>query len=297
MLTTSQRSVTAPAPKRRRAAWRRGTVELDGIALATFEAGCSEIDAPTIVLVHGLGHWTQAAWDFLAAELESTHRLIAFDLPGFGASAKPATGYSLGFFVRALERVVAACGLTSFALVGHSLGGLVAAEFARRRHGGELRLLGLIDPAGFLRTPRLALRIAGSRPLTWLPRTIRPTPRFVRRTLESAVYDPDSIPEDVYLRACELSRDPALTRAFALVYAGALGDFVHRGRLHARLAEWKGPTAIVWGRDDRYIPIRALANARRIYPHATVTVLERCGHCPSIEYPADVARILTKAGA
>ena len=76
------------------------------------------------------------------------------------ASAKPATGYTLEFFVRALERVVAARGLTSFALVGHSLGGLVAAEFARRRRGGELRLLGLIDPAGFLRTPRLALRIA-----------------------------------------------------------------------------------------------------------------------------------------
>ena len=183
MLTTSQRSGAAPAPKRRRAVWRCGTVELDGIALATFEAGCIEIDAPTVVLVHGLGHWTQASWDFLAAELEPTHRLIAFDLPGFGASAKPATGYTLEFFVRALERVV-----------GHSLGGLVAAEFARRRRGGELRLLGLIDPAGFLRTPRLALRIAGSRPLTWLHRTIRPTRRFVRRTLETAVYDPDSIP-------------------------------------------------------------------------------------------------------
>jgi len=292
----SQRSEAAPAPKRLRAAWRCGAVELNGIAVATFEAGRLESDAPTVVLVHGLGHWTQAAWDFLAAEMEPTHRLIAFDLPGFGASAKPAGGYTLGFFVQALERVVAARALTSFALVGHSLGGLVAAEFARRHHGAELRLLGLIDPAGFLRTPRLALRIAGSRPLTWLPRTIRPTPRFVRRTLETAVYDPDSIPEDVYARACELSRDPALTRAFALVYAGALGDFVHRARLHARLAEWTGPTAILWGRDDRYIPVRALANARRVYPHAAVTVLERCGHCPSVEHPADVARILTEAG-
>jgi len=45
----------------------------------------------------------------------------------------------------------------------------------------------------------------------------------------------------------------------------------------------------VWGRNDRFIPVRALAGARAVYPNARVLEIDRCGHCPSIEYPARVA--------
>ena len=246
MQTTSQTPPPGPSLARPRAAWRRRDVTLDGgLTLAVFEAGRSDEAAPAIVLVHGLGHWAQAAWDFLVPHFEATHRVVAFDLPGFGASAKPPSGYELPSFVHVLGGVIEASGLSAYALVGHSFGGLIAAEFARRQRDGRIRLLGLIDPAGFLRTPSLALRIAGSRPVTWLFKTIRPTRGFVRRTFETAVFDPASIPEDMYARAYELSQDPAMTRAFALVYAGAMQEFLHLPRIHARLAEWQGPT-VYW---------------------------------------------------
>jgi pimeloyl-ACP methyl ester carboxylesterase len=298
MQTTSQTPSNGPSLGRPRAAWRRRDVTLaGGLTLATFEAGRSDEAAPTLVLVHGLGHWTQAAWDFLAPYFEATRRVVAFDLPGFGASEKPASGYDLPSFVKVLSDVVAACGLSTYALAGHSLGGLIAADFARNRQDGSIRLLALIDPAGFLRTPSLAVKIAGSRPVTWLFKNIRPTRGFVRRTFESAVFDPASIPDDMYARAYELSQDRKMTRAFAMVYAGAMQEFLHLPRLHARLAAWKGPTLLVWGREDRYIPVRALDNARRVFPGAAVAVLERCGHCPPIEYPEEVARLLLEAGA
>ena len=298
MQTTSQTPPPGPSLARRRAAWRRRSVTLEGgLSLAVFEAGRSDEAAPVIVFVHGLGHWTQAAWDFLVPHFETTHRVIAFDLPGFGLSAKPPSGYDLASFVRALDGVVAASGLSAYALIGHSFGGLIAAEFARTRQDGRIRMLGLIDPAGFLRTPWLALKIAGSRPATWLFKTIRPSRRFVRRTFETAVFDPGSIPDDMHARAYELSQDPSMTRAFALVYAGAMQEFSHLRALHARLAQWKGPTLLVWGRQDRYIPVRALENARRVFPQASVFVLERCGHCPPVEYPDEVARFLLEAGA
>ncbi|MGP6159433.1 MAG: alpha/beta fold hydrolase [Vulcanimicrobiaceae bacterium] len=298
MQTTSQIPPPGPSLARRRAAWRRRDLTLEGgLTLATFEAGREDEGAPVVVLVHGLGHWTQAAWDFMVPYLDATHRVLAFDLPGFGDSAKPPSGYDLASFVRTLGDVIEARGHSTYALVGHSLGGLIAADFARQQPDGRIRMLGLIDPAGFLRSPSLALKIAGSRPVSWLFKTIRPTRGFVRRTFESAVYDPASIPEDMYARAYELSQDPKMTRAFALVYAGAMQEFLHLARLHARLAEWKGPTLLVWGGEDRYIPVRALENARLVFPQASVHVLEHCGHCPPVEYPDQVAQLLIEAGA
>jgi len=292
MATTSKSEHDAPAQRVHRApAWKERTVLAGDLRIATFEAGRSEPEAPTLLLVHGLGHWSQACWDATGAELESSHRLVAFDQPGFGRSSKPDRAYPLDFFVGALERVVAAYGLEHFALAGHSLGGLVAADYAGSNPPG-LRSLALIDPAGFLRTSKLLIRMVGSGPVTALFRSIRPSRGFVRRTFESAVFDPSVLDESMHAEMFRLSQDPEMTRAFARVYRDALQSFLNLPKLHEGLARWKGPTHIVWGRQDKYVPIRALEGAQRVYPQAQTTVLERCGHCPTIEYPAVVATLL-----
>jgi pimeloyl-ACP methyl ester carboxylesterase len=286
-----------PAPVAARAAWRRGTLDLpDGTGLALFQSGRSDEAAPVLLLVHGMGHWTQAAWDLLAVRFEATHRIVAFDLPGFGESDKPDVEYTLGYFSGALRAVVEGLGLGSFALVGHSLGGLIAADYAAT-HPDGIRLLTLIAPAGFLRTPKLALRIAASRPVVGLLQKLRPSRGFVRRTFRTAVFDEAALPEDYHARAFELSQDRSMTRAFVRVYAGAMQQLLHMKALHERLAAWRGPTLLVWGREDRYVPIRALAGARAVYPHADVLEIEQCGHVPSLEYPDLTAERLRADGA
>jgi 4,5:9,10-diseco-3-hydroxy-5,9,17-trioxoandrosta-1(10),2-diene-4-oate hydrolase len=298
MATTSNIEHGAPARRVHRApAWRERGIFVDGdVRVATFEAGRTDPEAPTLVLVHGLGHWTQACWDFTGAELESSYRLVAYDQPGFGRSSKPDRTYPLEFFVRALAGVVEAYGLQHFALAGHSLGGLVAAEYAGGNPPG-LRGLALIDPAGFLRTPKLLIRMVGSGPVTALFRSIRPSRGFVRRTFKTAVFDPSVLDESMHAEMYRLSQDPEMTRAFARVYRDALQAFLNLPALHAGFARWKGPTQLVWGREDKYVPIRALAAAQKVYPHAETTVLERCGHCPTIEYPAVAAGILRRLPA
>lgn len=293
MNTTSKTGQTAPArPVHQAPAWRERTVVLDGdVRLATYEAGLTDPAAPTLLLLHGLGHWTQACWDFTGASLESTHRLIAYDQPGFGRSSKPDRPYPLAFFVAALARVVAEYRLEHFALAGHSLGGLVAAEFAGTNPAG-LRALALIDPAGFLRTPKLLIRMVGSGPATALMGSIRPSKGLVRRTFETAVFDPAVLDESMHAEMYRLSQDTEMTRAFARVYRDALQAFLNLPALHAGFARWKGPTQLIWGREDKYVPIRALSGAQRVYPHARTTILERCGHCPTIEYPAMAAELL-----
>lgn len=283
----------APARARPRATWQRDDLEVSReLRLAVFTTGRTDAGAPTVVLVHGMGHWTQAAWDYVARELAPTHRVVAFDLPGFGESAKPDLAYSLDFFTRTLAALVDRLALRNFALVGHSLGGLIAAT-----HPQRVRLLGLIDPAGFLRTPKLVLKIAGSRPVLCLFGKIRPSRKFVRRTFSSAVFDPTTIPEDYHESAYARSQDRAMTRAFASVYANSMHAFLGIDALHARLRTYGGPALIVWGREDAFVPIGGLTAARAVYPQADILEIERCGHCPNLEYPDRVVERLLANGA
>lgn len=296
MQIASQPSTGAPVFGGRRATWRRRDLALDGtVSIVAYEAGRSDADR-TIVFVHGLGQWTQAAWDYVAAALEPTHRIIALDLPGFGESSKPDRAYPLRFFRDALEAVVEAFALDRFSLAGHSLGGLVAASYAARQPS-KVVLLALVAPAGFDRTRKLWLRILGSNLLESVVSRIRPSRRFVRDTLEKAVYDPASVDGWVHDELWRFAGDPGMIRAFARVYRDSLHDFAFIRRLHADLARYRGPALVVWGRDDRYVPIRALAAARAVYPHAEVVVFERCGHCPNIEFPEELAQRLVAAGA
>lgn len=279
----------------RRASWRgRQLTVASGLNVAVFEAGRRDASAPVLVLVHGLGHFTQAAWSVLAAEFEATHRVIAFDLPGCGASGRSEAAYDLDFFhgvVREIVRDLPA----PFALGGHSFGGLIAADYAARRPD-DVRALALIAPAGFLRTPVLVMRAIASVAALASRARLAPSPAFVRRTLARSVFDPAAIPADDRDRAVALACEPAAARAFLGVYAGALREIVHARALGARLATWRGPTALTWGRDDCFIPVRALAAAKAVYPQAIALVLERCGHCPAIEHPAAVAAHLRANG-
>ena len=186
--------------------------------------------------------------------------------------------------------------MRGFALAGHSLGGLIAAGYAGT-YPGDVRVLALIDPAGFMRTPKLFLRIFGSRLVMWLMGTARPTRGFVRRAFETAVYDPASLDETLHARMYALTKDRAMVRAFARVYRDALKEFVDFAGLQTKLARYGGPVLLVWGRQDRYVPLKALERARRAYPQAEVEILDRCGHCPSIEYPRELAARLLAAGA
>ena len=288
---------TAPAPAAIRTAWERADVTLQsGLRIATFSTGRRHADGPTLLLIHGMGHWTQAAWDSLAPFFSTTHRVIAFDLPGFGVSEKPDVAYSLDFFAETVARVIDELRLDRVALVGHSLGGLVAAVYAAA-HPERVRVLGLIDPAGFVRSPALVLKIAGSRPVVWLFGMLKPARSFVRRTFSSAVFDPEKISEAEHERAFELSQDPAMRRAFASVYANSMRAFLKIGELHARLATYRGPALIVWGREDRFVPIGGLASARLVYPQAGILEIQACGHCPNVEYPELVAARLRAEGA
>ncbi len=263
--------------------WRAGSIRAAGATLATYEAGSAAPGAPVVLLLHGLGHWSDGAWGRLVPELDPALRYVAFDLPGFGASDKPAAAFDLAYFRRVLDDAVAALGFERFALVGHSLGGFIAADYAGA-HPEHVTHLALIAPAAFARTRRhLVFALAGgfARPLF----ERRPSRRVVERIVFGSVLDPNALASDDVERAYELSQDPALRKAFAGVYAGAIQAFAHARELHAGFARFGGPVFCAWGAHDRYIGLGALRDVVRVYPDAKTLILNRSGHLPMIEEP------------
>ncbi len=271
-------------------AWRERRVRAGGADVAVYEAGATDA-APAALLLHGLGHWADAAWRPLVPYLDGARRYVAFDLPGFGASDKPDVRYDAAYFRSVAAGVADALGIERFAVVGHSLGGFVAADFAATS-GERITHLALIAPAGFTRVPR---HVAASvLALALGPWFVRRTPSrgFVRRMVERAVFDRAAIDASVLDRAYALAGDDGVRRAFAGVYAASTDLFTGRRALHARFARYTGPVLCAWGRHDRYIPVRALAAVRRVYPQATVLVLERSAHLPAVEEPRALASAL-----
>jgi N-formylmaleamate deformylase len=109
---------------------RERRIAAGGVEIAVTEY---EADGPPLLLLHGIGSRGVSWWPVLDA-LAAHTRPIALDLRGHGASAKPETGYLLPDYARDLAAVVAALGLERPAILGHSLGALVALEWAKTDH-------------------------------------------------------------------------------------------------------------------------------------------------------------------
>ena len=263
-------------------AWRARRIVAAGVTVAAYETGSEASDARAVLLLHGLGHWTDAAWGRLVAELDPALRYAAFDLPGFGASDKPGVRYDRAYFRRIVDDVVSALGLDRFALAGHSLGGFIAADWAGA-NPERVSHLALIAPAAFARTPHHVLYALLAHAAARRLSIISPPKRFVARMLHRAVLDPSSIDEAHLERAYELAQDLAVRRAFAGVYASAIEAFAGTHSLRAHFARYTGPVFCAWGKHDRYIPVSSLREVCRVYPHATTLVLQNSGHLPMIE--------------
>ena len=108
------------------------------------------------------------------------------------------------------------------------------------------------------------------------------------------VHDPATVPEWPQL----FGRPPApadlemADRNREMTARLAWKPYMHNPRLAQFLPRVTNPTLIVWGREDRIVPVECGEQYRRALPDATLTVLERCGHLPPIEHPEAFARLV-----
>lgn len=252
-------------------------VTVAGIRLRVRDEGPRQ--GRTIVLLHGFGSSLET-WDAWAAGLTTTHRVIRFDLPGFGLTGPdPGNDYSDARAMVILAALMDKLGVTQASVIGNSLGGRLAWMFAVS-HPDRVEKLVLVSPDGFA-SPGFDYGKAPDVPLMMraLPYTL---PRaMLRASLAPAYGDPAHLTDAVVTRYRDMMLAPGVRGAIlARTSQTILRDPTQLlGRIQA-------PTLLLWGERDGMIPFANAAAYLRLIPHARLVALPGLGHVPFEEAPA-----------
>lgn len=247
---------------------------------------------PPIVLLHGLGS-DSSAWHRVAPELATQHRVIAVDLPGYSLRTDVDDVPDAIELADALDQLLHRLGIECAVLVGHSFGGAVCLVTAGR-HPRRCAGLVLIAAGGFGTELNPLLPLLGTRigaqllDRLYRPRASRTILRFAARVESRPVRDSRARIAELMETYNRLRSERARTQFRASVRRTLA---LNAGPDRARLAELDPsiPVLVLWGREDRVLPVWHAKNAAAVLPWATVRILEGAGHTPHRSHPFEVA--------
>jgi pimeloyl-ACP methyl ester carboxylesterase len=259
------------------------TETLHGRSISYAEAG----KGPVVLLIHGMSG-TFANWREVIEPLARTHTVIAPDLPGHGASAPGGGDYSVGALAAGLRDLLGALGHERATLVGHSLGGGIAMQFAYQFPEMVERLV-LVSSGGLGPEVSPILRAAA---LPGADLFIAATAGIgqrigspIGRALGAIGLRPNADVAEVSRGYASLG-DPLRRRAFLATVRAVIGAGGQRVGARDRLYLAEAvPVLIVWGARDPIIPARHGEDAHRHIPGSRLEIFEDVGHLPQIEAP------------
>jgi pimeloyl-ACP methyl ester carboxylesterase len=255
-------------------------VEVAGIRLHLRDSGPKS--AAALVLLHGFGSSLQT-WDDWARDLEADHRVIRYDLPGFGLTGPdPTADYSDRRGIAVLLALLDRLGVARASVVGNSMGGRIAWTFAAQNPSRTDKLV-LISPDGFA-SPGLEYGATSKAPLMMraLPYVL---PSFMLRdSLAPAFANVNVITDGLFTRYRDMMLAPGVRQAIVdRMNQMALVDPV------PLLKAIQASTLLMWGEKDGMIPFANSADYLRALPNATLAALPGIGHIPQEEAPTTVA--------
>jgi pimeloyl-ACP methyl ester carboxylesterase len=252
-------------------------------------------DGPVILLIHGITG-SSAQWETTMELLESDYTVIAPDLLGHGESAKPRGDYSLGAYASGLRDLLAWLEMPAATVVGHSLGGGIAMQFAYQ-FPERCERLGLVNSGGLGREVNILLRAAA------LPGAELVLPLIAANWSRSIGVGVSDLVGRLGLR---VGSDIAeMARGYASLIDGeARSAFLHTlraviepggQRVNAAdrlyLAE-EVPTLIVWGERDPMIPVKHAHTAHEAMPGSRLEIFSDAGHFSQLDEPVRFAGVL-----
>lgn len=254
-------------------------------------------DAPVLLLTHGfLGSWRDWRYNLagLAWNEDAPRRVIALDWVGFGNSDKPTSGYSISFYADLLRDFADALRLDEFDLMGHSMGGKYNLAFAIL-YPDYVRSLILVASDGYSKDPWWINRTESA----WFRRVLDGmvkmfgNPNFIRRNMSRVFYSPKFHykPLEIERTARELQRPEQVEAIKALTFSYSSLSF-QRSNLANRLGEISCPTMILWGKDDKMLPVSSAYQFQQAIPGAKAYLFKECGHMPQIEKAGQFNRLV-----
>ncbi|MGA2410175.1 MAG: alpha/beta fold hydrolase [Candidatus Binataceae bacterium] len=253
---------------------------INGVELAYQFRGVGD----PIVMIHG-AQGDQSMFNDLATQFASGYRVLTFDQRGSGLSEKPDMDYSMAMLADDTAALMQHLGIGGAHIIGVSMGGMVALEFALR-HSGKVRslVLGCTSPGG----PK-AIRIGGSA-FTAAYSTKEMTAEERGRALAEAAFTkgyierhPEIIPAMIEARRQRPIDAAALNHRIKAVMKHDVYD---------RLGEITAPALVITGKDDALV---SWENSRLIaerIPGAKLVVLEPAGHCFWLEQPKEAGEAI-----
>ena len=242
---------------------------------------------PPVVLIHGLsGSWQN--WLETIPHLARAHTVIAVDLPGFGRSELPEEDVSIPGYGRFLDAFLTEVGFDRAALVGSSMGGLIAAQTAAAFPERVERLV-LVSAPGLGRPQRIPEDVDLGHPFI---ARLAPYARFAghigalrRLALARLVTHPELIGKDIVMASAGGMGKPGVQAALRSILSY---DF----RPHVR--DITAPTLLIWGANDRVVPPRVADRYQQALPGARKVILPDTGHAPMLERPGLFNKLLSE---
>jgi 4,5:9,10-diseco-3-hydroxy-5,9,17-trioxoandrosta-1(10),2-diene-4-oate hydrolase len=258
-------------------------IDVDRLPIRYLTAG----EGPPLVLLHALGE-SALDWRWVLPALARTHRVYAPDLPGFGISAKPAADYSPAFFARFAAEFLDALEVEKVAVVGNSLGGLVALRLALTEPPRVAGLV-LVDSAGLGREVSYALRLPtfpayGELAVAWS----KTPPGAIQRAWVKAgllFARPERVLTEWIEEQCRLARLPGFLEAALAALRAQIDLGGQREVLLDRLSHLEMPTLVIWGAFDRIFPKSQAREAVARLKQGSLELIPDCGHMPHVEQP------------
>jgi pimeloyl-ACP methyl ester carboxylesterase len=265
-------------------------IRVGGHVLSSFVFG----QGPAVLLLHGLAA-TKLSYLPLLPALARDHTVIVPDLPGHGESTKPRADYTPPYFAQVIHGLLDELEVDRAAVIGNSMGGRVALEVAADLPDRVTSLI-LLDPAAagvpfplYARLLRMLPTGVGAVPIPLRKRIVA----YGIRTLFAA---PDRLPRGAYLAGADefirVYRHGRARVALLSAIRGLMKD--RRDSFWERMAEIDVRTLILWGSEDRLVPVRLGRRLAATMPRAELVVLPGVGHVPQYEVPEETRRLVLK---
>jgi pimeloyl-ACP methyl ester carboxylesterase len=264
---------------------------IHGHQRAFYKAG----SGPALLLLHGLG-CDHTTWAPVVAALSRRYTVIAPDLLGHGLSDKPRADYSVGGYANGMRDLLTVLGIDKVTVVGHSFGGGVAMQFAYQFPERTERMI-LVASGGLGPevTPAIrAITLPGfhqAMGVVTLPGARQLSTLALRALAASGLSRTRDLDEVAAI--IESFKDPQARRAIRHVvsavvdWRGQIVTMVDRAYLTEAM-----PMCVIWGSEDRVIPVGHAALAAGFAPAATIEVIADAGHFPHKDHPQRFVKII-----
>jgi pimeloyl-ACP methyl ester carboxylesterase len=239
-------------------------------------------DSIPIVLLHGTSS-SLLTWDSVTLGLTANHRVIRFDIPGYGLTGpNPSGTYDFDYYNRFVDSFLMALGVKHCLLAGNSLGGGIAWHYALA-HPEKIDRLILVDASGFpnlqVAKGALGFKLAQIPVLNKLLTFITPKV-LVRKSLEDVYGDKKKVTDDLvdqyYSMLLRTGNRQALIDRMRMGFGGNDAE---------KIKLIKIPTLIVWGETDQLIPVADAPLFQQAIAGSKVVIFKGVGHVPMEEAP------------